>query len=82
MASFWIEYQDIAMNLKQIQTLKKKIHYDMELGEMSYDVVINDGLNEMFSVKYEFKFNTEEQMKFHYDSLLNKIKSVDWIVFL
>lgn len=82
MPAFWIKFQDIVMNLKQIQTIKKKIHYDVEKGAMSYDIVINDGLNEIFNTRYEFKFDSEEQLNYHHNELIEKLEAIDWIVFL
>ena len=82
MPVFWIKFQDIAMNLKQIQTIKKKIAYDVEKEAMSYDIIFNDGLNEIFNTRYEFKFDSEEQMNYHYQVLMEKLEQIDWIVFL
>ena len=74
MPVFWIEFQDVAMNLKQIQTIKKKVGYNVERQVMSYDIVINDGLNEIFNTRYEFNFDSQEQLDFHYNVLIDKIK--------
>lgn len=82
MPVFWIEFQDVAMNLKQIQTIKKKVGYNVERQVISYDIVINDGLNEIFNTRYEFNFDSQEQLDFHYNVLIDKIKTIDWIVFL
>ena len=82
MPVFWIEFQDVAMNLKQIQTIKKKVGYNVERQVMSYDIVINDGLNEIFNTRYEFNFDSQERLDFHYNVLIDKIKTIDWIVFL
>ena len=82
MPVFWIEFQDVALNLKQIQTIKKKVGYNVERQAMSYDIVINDGLNEIFNTRYEFNFDSQEQLDFHYKVLIDKIKTIDWIVFL
>lgn len=82
MPLFFIDFQDTIINLKQIQSVKKHIHYDVEKQAMSYDIVFNDGLNEMFNKKYEFHFETEKQMEYHYAILKEKLEKVDYFVFL
>lgn len=82
MSSHWIEFEDIIMNIKEVKTITKKVRYDAEKDGMSYDLIFNDGLNEMMTNRYEFKYNSQEQLDFHWENLKNKMDMIEWVIFL
>lgn len=82
MPKFFIDFEDNILDLKQFVTAKKKIYYDTDSDKMVFAIIINDGLNEVFNTRYEWKYETENQLEFKWKAFKDKIANIDWIVVL
>lgn len=82
MPKFMLNFQDSILDLKQFVTAKKKQYYDSVDDKMVFSIVVNDGLNEVFNTRYEWKFESYEQLEYHWGVFLKKLEQIDWIVIL